>query len=645
MMAQLDVDETEGVVIEPRTELFLNNLVTKPNGLLVNTGSTLWYWDGSQYRDLLTGASALSFNSPLQENSGTVTLDMAAFDFTQITVTYPNLDIDSTDDFDGDYGNLSNPPDLSLKQDNLTLTTTGTSGAATLVGSTLNIPQYSGGGGSTVNTTGDQNVDDVKTFVGNLILDYSLGAVNNSTFLGFRKMTNNTNRNAPSGFGEIFFNNDGDVRFANDGGAANFSIDFDALTVTKELEVTDTGIFWDGQNLIGGGGGTPDDNSVTTAKIVNGTIINEDIQANSINANDKLQDASITLAKMATDAIATANILDNAITGDKIQNLSINGANEIQDASITPVKISANGNNGQVLTQVAGIVQFSDAPSGSLTTPQANRIQNSRKFKDFLKTANGNITSEDIEPTVSGDEGLKSIISNLDQTIVLDLDDTDIAVGSTAIVQNDGPTADTTVRFADGQTGQLTGSAGSGNQIQLSGFGQFMIFHKRSGFYRVTGNGTISTPVGAIYQGSNALDPVDNQNNSTGVDVSNGNFTVAVITDPDDGAKSALELTRVLANGTAATATIELTGTQTATSYTVQVDAQETAGNVFNVELQDSEGWTTDENLSVSGTMTTIVFQPQLTTGSVGNINLRVRSLGSGNPGDKIVLRNIVITE
>jgi hypothetical protein len=34
------------------------------------------------------------------------------------------------------------------KQDALTLTTTGTSGAATLVGSTLNIPQYSGGGGS-----------------------------------------------------------------------------------------------------------------------------------------------------------------------------------------------------------------------------------------------------------------------------------------------------------------------------------------------------------------------------------------------------------------------------------------------------------------------------------------------------------------
>jgi hypothetical protein len=32
------------------------------------------------------------------------------------------------------------------KQDVITLTTTGTSGAATLIGNTLNIPQYTGGG-------------------------------------------------------------------------------------------------------------------------------------------------------------------------------------------------------------------------------------------------------------------------------------------------------------------------------------------------------------------------------------------------------------------------------------------------------------------------------------------------------------------
>ena len=37
---------------------------------------------------------------------------------------------------------------LTVADTGLTLTTTGTTGAATLVGNTLNIPQYSGGGGS-----------------------------------------------------------------------------------------------------------------------------------------------------------------------------------------------------------------------------------------------------------------------------------------------------------------------------------------------------------------------------------------------------------------------------------------------------------------------------------------------------------------
>jgi hypothetical protein len=47
---------------------------------------------------------------------------------------------------------------LNLKQDTLTLTTTGSSGAATLVGATLNIPQYSGGGGISDGDKGDITV-------------------------------------------------------------------------------------------------------------------------------------------------------------------------------------------------------------------------------------------------------------------------------------------------------------------------------------------------------------------------------------------------------------------------------------------------------------------------------------------------------
>jgi hypothetical protein len=47
---------------------------------------------------------------------------------------------------------------LNAKQGTLTLTTTGSSGAATLVNNTLNIPQYSGGGGITDGDKGDITV-------------------------------------------------------------------------------------------------------------------------------------------------------------------------------------------------------------------------------------------------------------------------------------------------------------------------------------------------------------------------------------------------------------------------------------------------------------------------------------------------------
>lgn len=47
---------------------------------------------------------------------------------------------------------LTSAAAASIYQPILTLTTTGTSGPATLVGSTLNIPQYTGGGGSTFGT-------------------------------------------------------------------------------------------------------------------------------------------------------------------------------------------------------------------------------------------------------------------------------------------------------------------------------------------------------------------------------------------------------------------------------------------------------------------------------------------------------------
>jgi hypothetical protein len=54
--------------------------------------------------------------------------------------------VDNTSDLNKPISTLTQTA-LNAKQDTLTLTTTGTSGAATLVGATLNIPQYGGGGG------------------------------------------------------------------------------------------------------------------------------------------------------------------------------------------------------------------------------------------------------------------------------------------------------------------------------------------------------------------------------------------------------------------------------------------------------------------------------------------------------------------
>ena len=64
------------------------------------------------------------------------------------------------------------------KQDSITLTTTGSSGAATLVGSTLNIPQYSGGGG-----TFSGSLADTQVAFGNTAAD-SIQGSSNLTFDG-----------------------------------------------------------------------------------------------------------------------------------------------------------------------------------------------------------------------------------------------------------------------------------------------------------------------------------------------------------------------------------------------------------------------------------------------------------------------------
>jgi hypothetical protein len=91
------------------------------------------------------------------------------------------------------------------------------------------------------------------------------------------------------------------------------------------------------------------DNGITSAKILDGTIVTADLGNNSV-STDKIIDANVTESKLATSAVSTAKIAADAVTSAKILDGTI--VNEdIADATITTSKISgtiaiANGGTG-----------------------------------------------------------------------------------------------------------------------------------------------------------------------------------------------------------------------------------------------------------------------------------------------------------
>lgn len=119
----------------------LHNVDAKnPNdkdGLFYNTSTSLW--EHKQISDVLG----------YTPGQGTVTSIATSAPLTGGTITTSGtIGIDQADATKGGYISATDWNKFNDKQDPITLTTTGTSGAATLVGSTLNIPQYSGGSGT-----------------------------------------------------------------------------------------------------------------------------------------------------------------------------------------------------------------------------------------------------------------------------------------------------------------------------------------------------------------------------------------------------------------------------------------------------------------------------------------------------------------
>ena len=145
-VTSIDVDAGTGISVSPAGPITTSGTFTvtntAPDQIVALTAGTGIGITGTYPNFTITNSSPSS--------GGTVTAVTASAPMASTGGTAPNLSMPQSGAAQDGYLSSTDWNTFNSKQDALTLTTTGTSGAATLIGSTLNIPQYSGGGGASI---------------------------------------------------------------------------------------------------------------------------------------------------------------------------------------------------------------------------------------------------------------------------------------------------------------------------------------------------------------------------------------------------------------------------------------------------------------------------------------------------------------
>ncbi|MFZ4413994.1 MAG: beta strand repeat-containing protein, partial [Bacteroidales bacterium] len=272
------------------------------------------------------------------------------------------------------------------KQDALTLTTTGTSGAATLVGATLNIPQYSGGGGTTwgsitgtlstqtdlqtaldlkVPYTGATGDVDLGNFSLNAKSIHAKGTAGNG-HLGLKHQSSGST--AAGSESVIYADSVGDPKWKN----ASNTVQSVMLQNTAITGATKTKITYDAKGLVTAGA------DATTADIAASTNKNyvTDAQATVIGNTSGTNSGNQTLANTSD---ATSHTVTLSSTGGSVQlvegsGITLTTTGTTADGIITIASTGGGGGSGTV-TNVSALTlgttgtDLSSTVANSTTTP------------------------------------------------------------------------------------------------------------------------------------------------------------------------------------------------------------------------------------------------------------------------------------